>query len=63
MQTFNLSTLSTNKLDKIASKILDLKSIIFQHAKRVLKIDENYLFVLPNWLLIIITVLGTIVLV
>ena len=64
MQTFNLSNLSTDELDEFASEILELNRVSFQHVKEVLKqIDEKYPFVMPNWILIIITVLGTILLV
>ena len=58
-QTSNLTTLSNDELDKFALKILELKRGSFQNVKRVLKqLDENYPFVIPNWLLIAITMLG-----
>ena len=64
MQTSNLSTLSNNKLDRFVLKIPEFKRVSFQHVMEMLKqIDENYPFVMPNLLLIIITVPWTIVLV
>ena len=46
------------------SEILELKRVSFQHVKKDLKqIDEKYAFVMLNWLLMIITILGTIVIV
>ena len=64
MQTFNLSTVSNDDLDKLASKILELKRVSFPCVEKVLKqMDENYPLVIPNWLLIIIAGLGTTVLI
>ena len=64
MQTFNLSPLSNDELDKFASKVLELKRISFKHVKKVFKqMDEKYPFVMPNWPLITILILGTIVIV
>ena len=46
------------------SKIPELKRVSYEHVKEVSKqIDENYLFVLLNWLLMIITIQGTTVVV
>ena len=46
------------------SNILELKRVSFQHVKKALKqIDTNYPFVMPIWLLTIITIIGTFVLV
>ena len=57
MQTFNLTILSNDELDKFVSKISKLKTILFPHVKKVLKqMDENYPFVMLNWLLLGITI-------
>ena len=64
LQTFNLSTFSNVELDKFESKIPESKKGFISTGVGSYKhIDENYSFVIPNWLLIIITVLGTTVLV
>ena len=64
MQIFNLTTVSSNELDRFASKILELKRVSFQYLEKVLKqIDENNPFVIPFWSLIIVTILGTLVIV
>ena len=59
----SMSTLSNDELDKFISKIPELKRVSFQCLNEVFKQkDKNHPFVIPNWLLIIIRVLGTIVL-
>ena len=64
MQTFNLTFLSSDELDKSVLKILELKRVSFQHVKKVSKqMDKNYPFLIPNGLLIIIAVIGTTVIV
>ena len=45
-------------------KVTGIKKVSFQHVKIMLRqMDANYPFVMPNWLLVIMTVLGTTVLV
>ena len=62
MQTFNCTHLLNEELDKFTFKITELKRVSFQHVNRVLKeIGKEYPFVMPYWLFIIITVLGTVV--
>ena len=62
MQTFNSTPLPRDFLDKLAQKTQELKSVSFQHMnKNLQEINEQYSFVMPKWLLIIITVLGTII--
>ena len=43
MQTFNLTTLSNDELDKFASKILELKRVSFQHVKKSVKLHRRKL--------------------
>ena len=59
MQTFNLTTLSNNEVNKSVSKTQEIKGISFQYIRKALiEIDENYPFLMPNWLLIIIKMIG-----
>ena len=57
----NLTPLSEEKLEILASKIPEFQKVSFQNVNKVLhEIDETCPFSMPTWLLIMITMLWTV---
>ena len=53
-QTFNLTPLSNNELDKLALENPEFKMVLFQNVNKVLQeMNEKYPFVMSNWLVIV----------
>ena len=60
MQSLNVTPLTSVHLEKPFHKLPSSSMVIYSSSKeQIQQIDENYPFTIPTWLIILITVLGT----
>ena len=64
MQSLNATKQTLEQLEQLAHKLLNYTMVNYYSLREQMQhTDENYLYSMPTWLLILITVLGTLMIV